>query len=585
MLGHRLAADGHHPGQLGGGGRASLRHRAQHLATGGVGQGGEDAAGLGITFEVHQRGPAATTTRRSSRAVTASEVRARCQRPPIPRAQAWARHGAGSGIVVSTTRTRVPGSVGSVVISTVDSSPSSGHQCQASRRPGSTVGDEHLADGAVGVDHPPDARRARARGRPSPPEPLGQLVGVGQGPPHLARDVERRRSIGLARPVTGLDGRWWASLMGSNLMVAHSTPTTPTVQSNRNQSVAGYPGGSGTAAIHPARRSRRMLVPTVIETTSRGERAYDIYSRLLRERIVFLGTAIDDQVDQPGRGPAAVPRVRGPGQADQPLHQLAGRRHDRPVRHPRHDDVPQPADRHDLRRPGRLGRGRAAGRGRAGHALRAAQRPGAHPPAPRRRPGPVGRPRDPGARRPSRCASAWSTSSCRATGQTRERIVADIDRDYIVRGQEAVDYGLVDEVISVRRLHPVAAITATGRPEARGAVLPVGVDQLPMGVVSTPNCQPSMRTLGTPSATVRVAGMPMRSISVPARPGGGQRHDVALLLAAQDGEVEVHVLGAVVGQHRPRRRPRTRRRCRRGSRAACQRSASASPQRVGCPER
>jgi ATP-dependent Clp protease protease subunit len=39
-----------------------------------------------------------------------------------------------------------------------------------------------------------------------------------------------------------------------------------------------------------------MLVPTVLESTSRGERAYDIYSRLLRDRIVFLGTAIDDQV-------------------------------------------------------------------------------------------------------------------------------------------------------------------------------------------------------------------------------------------------------------------------------------------------
>ena len=37
-----------------------------------------------------------------------------------------------------------------------------------------------------------------------------------------------------------------------------------------------------------------MLVPTVIESTNRGERAYDIYSRLLANRIVFLGTAIDD---------------------------------------------------------------------------------------------------------------------------------------------------------------------------------------------------------------------------------------------------------------------------------------------------
>jgi hypothetical protein len=36
--------------------------------------------------------------------------------------------------------------------------------------------------------------------------------------------------------------------------------------------------------------------PTVIETTARGERAFDIFSRLLRERIVFLGTPVDDTV-------------------------------------------------------------------------------------------------------------------------------------------------------------------------------------------------------------------------------------------------------------------------------------------------
>jgi ATP-dependent Clp protease protease subunit len=39
-----------------------------------------------------------------------------------------------------------------------------------------------------------------------------------------------------------------------------------------------------------------MLVPMVIESSSRGERAYDIYSRLLRERIIFLGDAIEDNV-------------------------------------------------------------------------------------------------------------------------------------------------------------------------------------------------------------------------------------------------------------------------------------------------
>jgi ATP-dependent Clp protease protease subunit len=42
--------------------------------------------------------------------------------------------------------------------------------------------------------------------------------------------------------------------------------------------------------------TKNYLVPTVVESSSRGERAYDLYSRLLRERIIFLGTPIDDTV-------------------------------------------------------------------------------------------------------------------------------------------------------------------------------------------------------------------------------------------------------------------------------------------------
>ncbi len=45
---------------------------------------------------------------------------------------------------------------------------------------------------------------------------------------------------------------------------------------------------------HPETQS--YLVPTVVEQTPRGERAFDIYSRLLKDRIVFLGTPIDDTV-------------------------------------------------------------------------------------------------------------------------------------------------------------------------------------------------------------------------------------------------------------------------------------------------
>jgi ATP-dependent Clp protease, protease subunit len=46
----------------------------------------------------------------------------------------------------------------------------------------------------------------------------------------------------------------------------------------------------------PLKEHQSVLVPMVIEQTSRGERAYDIYSRLLRDNIIFLGTPVDDTV-------------------------------------------------------------------------------------------------------------------------------------------------------------------------------------------------------------------------------------------------------------------------------------------------
>ena len=55
----------------------------------------------------------------------------------------------------------------------------------------------------------------------------------------------------------------------------------------------------GTSRIESSERKsmgNSLLVPMVVEQTSRGERAYDIYSRLLKENIIFLGTPIDDTV-------------------------------------------------------------------------------------------------------------------------------------------------------------------------------------------------------------------------------------------------------------------------------------------------
>ena len=68
----------------------------------------------------------------------------------------------------------------------------------------------------------------------------------------------------------------------------HPRPTSPRPPADRvPPTVQSRIHGSGEP---------RMLVPMVIESSSRGERAYDIYSRLLRERIIFLGDAIEDHL-------------------------------------------------------------------------------------------------------------------------------------------------------------------------------------------------------------------------------------------------------------------------------------------------
>jgi ATP-dependent Clp protease protease subunit len=60
-----------------------------------------------------------------------------------------------------------------------------------------------------------------------------------------------------------------------------------------NEVVHGAPDGSRSGI---GGESMNYLVPMVVESTNRGERAFDIYSRLLKDRIIFIGTPIDDQV-------------------------------------------------------------------------------------------------------------------------------------------------------------------------------------------------------------------------------------------------------------------------------------------------
>jgi len=60
----------------------------------------------------------------------------------------------------------------------------------------------------------------------------------------------------------------------------------------RNQQLLTGTGGTGLAGL----RVLNYLVPTVIEQTNRGERGYDLYSKLLKENIIFVGTPIDDTI-------------------------------------------------------------------------------------------------------------------------------------------------------------------------------------------------------------------------------------------------------------------------------------------------
>jgi ATP-dependent Clp protease, protease subunit len=194
-----------------------------------------------------------------------------------------------------------------------------------------------------------------------------------------------------------------------------------------------------------------MLIPTVVESTHRGERAYDIYSRLLANRIVFLGSAIDDSVanlivaqlvhlesEDPSRDISLY--INSPGGEMTGLFAI-------------HDTM-----RYVAPDVATICVGQACS---AAAVLLAAGAPGK-------------RFTLPNARilihQPHGGAQGQSTDLelqvaevvemrrrmvdilVNATGQSEERITADIDRDYTVRGEQAVTYGLVDEVIDQRRL-------------------------------------------------------------------------------------------------------------------------------------
>lgn len=211
-----------------------------------------------------------------------------------------------------------------------------------------------------------------------------------------------------------------------------------------------------------------MLIPTVIETTNRGERAYDIYSRLLRERIVFLGTALDENVAN-----LIIAQL---------LH-LEGEDMDRPVslyiNSPGGDMTALFAVYDAMQFMGPPVHTVCVGQACSAAAVLLAAGEEGH------------RSALPNARilihQPHGGAQGQSTDMEIAvremvimrermvdiltarTSQPRERIEADIDRDYILRGEEAVGYGLVDEIITHRKPRPVPGFARPDEPAAVAA--------------------------------------------------------------------------------------------------------------------
>jgi ATP-dependent Clp protease, protease subunit len=203
------------------------------------------------------------------------------------------------------------------------------------------------------------------------------------------------------------------------------------------------------------------LVPVVVEQTSRGERSFDIYSRLLKERIVFLGTPIDDNVgnlimaqllhlesedpdkdinlyiNSPGGDitalfaiydtmqyvkPAVSTIVMGQAASAAAVLLLAGARgkrfalpHSRVLLHQPHGGAQGQSVDIEIQ-----------------------------------------------AKEIVRYRQLLDQLIAEHTGQSLEKVTKDTDRDYILTAPEAVEYGVVDEVITSRKMRPELAAAAAG---------------------------------------------------------------------------------------------------------------------------
>jgi ATP-dependent Clp protease, protease subunit len=192
------------------------------------------------------------------------------------------------------------------------------------------------------------------------------------------------------------------------------------------------------------------LVPTVIEQTNRGERAFDIYSRLLQQRIIFLGTPVNDEIanvvmaqllhlesEDPDKDIALY--INSPGGSITALFAIY--------------------DTMEFIRPdvSTICMGQAAS---AAAVLLAAGTPGKRLALPHSRillhqpsGGAEGQSVDIEiqAKEILRMRDLLNDILGEKTGKTSEQIALDTDRDFILDAQQAKDYGLIDEIIATRK--------------------------------------------------------------------------------------------------------------------------------------
>lgn len=200
--------------------------------------------------------------------------------------------------------------------------------------------------------------------------------------------------------------------------------------------------------------SGSVLVPMVVEQTSRGERAYDIYSRLLKENIIFLGTPIDDTVanliiaqmlflaaEDPQRDISLYINSPG-GSISSGLAILDTMRFVEP------DIVTICVGQAASMAAVLLAAGSKGKRYSLPHSRILIHQPHMS--------GLAGQATDIDiyAKEILRMREMLNQILAESTGQPLEKIARDVDRDYIMDADQALEYGMIDRVITTRELSP-----------------------------------------------------------------------------------------------------------------------------------